>query len=129
MICKTIKFLSQKFFLRKNHSTATRQTGILSQVFHYIKTWWPSHIDEVYKPFFYQEHELSIEAGWLLWRKCHYLYKAKILLGGKATQRSSRSMRDERCRKWNKLKQAELNEFLKQRTHVSQNTVLPKYGI
>lgn len=51
----------------KQIQTATRQNGILSQVFHYVKTRWPSHIDEIHKPFVNQEHELSIEAEWLLW--------------------------------------------------------------
>ena len=30
-------------------------------------------------------------------KQCHYLYKVKILLGGKAIQTASRSMKDKRC--------------------------------
>ena len=47
----------------KQIQTATRQDGILSQVFRYVETGWPSHVDEVYKPYGNREHELSIEAG------------------------------------------------------------------
>ena len=51
----------------KQIQTATRQDGVLSQIFCYVEAGWPSHVDEVYKPFVNRENELSIEAGCLLW--------------------------------------------------------------
>ena len=51
----------------KQIQTATRQDGVLSQVFCYVEAGWPSHVDEAYKPFVNRGNELSIEAGCLLW--------------------------------------------------------------
>ena len=51
----------------KQIQTATRQDGILSQVFRYVQIGWPLHVDEAYKPYGNWEHELSIEAGCVLW--------------------------------------------------------------
>ena len=51
----------------KQIQTATRQDGVLSQVFHHVEAGWLSHVDKAYKPFVNRENELSIEAGCLLW--------------------------------------------------------------
>ena len=45
----------------KQIQTATRQDGVLSQVFRYVETGWPSHVDEGYKPFLHRKDELSLE--------------------------------------------------------------------
>ena len=51
----------------KQVQTATRQDQILSQVFRYVQTGWPQHVDEAYKPIAHRKEELSIETGCLLW--------------------------------------------------------------
>ena len=70
----------------KQIQTATAQDGILSQVFCYVETGWPSHVDEAYKPYVNQEHGLSIEVGKMssLGKQSHYPHKT-ALLGGRAT--------------------------------------------
>ena len=52
----------------KHIQTATRQDGVLSQVFRYVELdGHHMYLDEAYKPFVNWENELSIEAGCLLW--------------------------------------------------------------
>ena len=78
----------------KQVQTATRQDQIFSQVFRYVQTGWPQHVDEAYKPFAHRKQELSIETGCLLWGN-RVIIKIKLLVSKRVTQRSPWSIKDE----------------------------------
>ena len=81
----------------KQVQTATRQDQILSQVFRYVQTGWPQHVDEAYKSFAHRKQELSIETGCLLWgnRVIIPMKLRSCLVKELRTQRSPWSIKDE----------------------------------
>ena len=48
-------------------ATATQRDPLLSQVYRYTQSGWPSKVDDVLLPFWNCRNELSIETGCLLW--------------------------------------------------------------
>ena len=48
-------------------ATATQRDPLLSQVYRYTQSGWPSEVDDVLLPFWNSRNELSIETGCLLW--------------------------------------------------------------
>ena len=48
-------------------ATATQRDPLLSQVYRYTQSGWPSEADDVLLPFWNHRNELSIETGCLLW--------------------------------------------------------------
>ena len=48
-------------------ATATQRDPLLSQVYRYTQSGWPSEVDDLLLPFWNRRNELSIETGCLLW--------------------------------------------------------------